>query len=247
MIIVFDSGVGGLSILREILNQHVTSAVTYVADQVNFPYGSKSESWLTDRLCQVARWAAGKNPTAFVLACNTATVSSITAMREILPCPVVGVEPVIKPLAAYGNALILATHVTADSPRTRELLAQYGGNVRVATPDGLADAIENTDSERVKKILETIAHRVKNENIEAIGLSCTHYPLIAAELHALLPGVHIYDPAPAVVFRLKQVLSPGTLFKGTDVTYLTTGPVVRLKDQIKKYTGQDVSVGHSEI
>lgn len=236
MIIVFDSGIGGFSLLQEMRREGLTTPVLYLADQANFPYGSKSESWLAARLASIAKWAAGYNPQVFVLACNTATVAAIETIRNILPCPVVGVEPVVKPLSAYSKALVLATQVTASSARTKELLTRFGGHVQLVSAPGLAVAIENNDNDQVKIILKNIAETVSREKIQAIGLSCTHYPLVSDCLQSLLPAVHLYDPSQAVVHQLKKYLSPPVGRKQESaIEFVTTGGVVRFNEQISHY------------
>lgn len=240
MILVFDSGVGGFSILKEIRKQHSTTPVVYLADQNFFPYGDKSAVWLSKRLRQVAVWAHTYKPEIFVIACNTATVSAIAEMRSIVSCPVVGVEPVIKPLAGYQHAMVLATKATVNAPRTRELLNTFGSHVSVVSPAGLADAIENNNIGQVKKILGTISEQALRENIQAIGLSCTHYPLVTKELSTLLSGVHLYDPSSAVVSQINKLLSV-TKPPDDQVTpttqFFTTGSVVRFNEQIVRYLG----------
>lgn len=248
MIIVFDSGVGGFSLLRELGNQQISLPLIYLADQAHFPYGDKSPDWLSARLAKIAKWAQALKPSIFILACNTGTVSGISQMRELLSCPVVGVEPVVKPLGSYDKALVLATPVTVDSPRTRELVAQFGGHVQVVSVPGLASAIENNDSVRVKKILQEISIRVLRENIQAIGLSCTHYPLVADLLQPLVPQVHLYDPSRAVVHQLKKYLSPADSKSQQQQTqFLTTGEVIRFNEQILYYLGIKAEAKKVEI
>lgn len=236
MIIVFDSGIGGFSLLQEMRKQGLTTPVLYLADQANFPYGDKSESWLAARLASITKWAAVYNPQVFVLACNTGTVAAIETIRNILSCPVVGVEPVVKPLSAYPKALVLATQVTASSARTKELLARFSGHVQVLSVPGLAVAIENNDNDQVKILLQNIAKKVSRENIQAIGLSCTHYPLVSDRLERLLPDVRLYDPSQAVVRELKKYLSPLVGRKQEPaIEFATTGGVVRFNEQIAHY------------
>lgn len=236
-IIVFDSGIGGFSILREIINQRLPVSVIYLADQANFPYGHKSAEWLESRLKEIALWGVAQDPAAFVVACNTGTVAGIRTMRETLHCPVVGVEPVIKPLSSYTHALVLATQAAAESIRTQELLDIHGRHIQVYASKGLASAIENNDSEQVKISLDEISEIIEHEHIQAIGLSCTHYPLISDKIKERFPAIHLYDPSSAVVHRLKKVLEldgPAEP-EGRGIEFLTTGEVIRLDEQIRAY------------
>ena len=205
-IIVFDSGIGGLSIYRPLKQALPDHNLVYQTDSNNFPYGDKSPEWLSNRFTELARSFAQLDPQLLVLACNSATTTIISHLRSLLPCPVVGVEPVIKPLSQYRSALALMTQVSANSATTSELLARYGSHVRVFTPIGLATAIEYNDYEQVKKNIHEIKEIVQEYQVEAVGLSCTHYPLIISALKQALPTVTFIDPSSAVVREVVRVL-----------------------------------------
>jgi glutamate racemase len=208
-IIVFDSGIGGMSIYRPLKAALPEENCIYIADSVNFPYGDKSDVWLMNRFEVLARQFSELNPKLVVLACNTATTNIIDYLRANLSCPVVGVEPVIKPLSKYKSALALMTVGTASSVSTARLLKEYGEHVQVFTPKGLASAIEYHDLDQVKKNIHEIKEIVQNHHIQAIGLSCTHYPLILPILQVEMPGVVFIDPAEAVVKEVTRVLRLG--------------------------------------
>jgi len=205
-IIVFDSGLGGFSIYRPLRSLLVNENIIYIADSANFPYGNKSLAWLANRFTELGLEFARLDPKLVVLACNSATTNIITQLRAHLPCPVVGVEPVIKPLAVYDSALALMTEVSANSQTTKNLLEKYGQHVRIFTPHGLAAAIEYNDFEQVKKNIHEIKEIVQKYDIQAIGLSCTHYPLILRELESAMPTVKFIDPSEAVVREVQRVL-----------------------------------------
>ncbi len=205
-IIVFDSGIGGLSIYRPLRRALPAQNIFYFADTTNFPYGNRTVAWLRRRFGQLAVQFAQLSPTALVVACNTATVSAIDIFRRYLSCPVVGVEPVIKPLAKYPHSLALMTKAAARSPQTQALLNKYGEHVQIYSPKGLAEAIEYNDYVQVKKILTVLKRFVNKHQVTAIGLSCTHYPLILPELTRLLPDIHFIDPSRAVVKQVMRVL-----------------------------------------
>ncbi len=205
-IIVFDSGIGGLSIYRPLKQVLPKENIVYYSDPAHFPYGDKSSAWLSQRFTQLAADFKTLDPKLLVLACNTATTNIITQLRSDLSCPVVGVEPVIKPLAIYKSALALMTQSTADSTTTAKLLTQYGKHIQVYTPKGLALAIEFNDYDQVKKNIHEIKNIVQKQKIEAIGLSCTHYPLILNALRAAMPKVIFIDPSAAVVREVMRVL-----------------------------------------
>lgn len=208
-IIVFDSGIGGMSIYRPLRIALPKENIIYIADSANFPYGDKSARWLTQRFKELGQVFASLHPSLVVLACNTATTNIIQDVRAAVPCPIIGVEPVIKPLASYSSALALMTSSSAKSNTTRDLLAKYGSHVRIHTPHGLAVAIEHNNYDQVKKSIHEIKELVQKYGIEAVGLSCTHYPLILPELKSAMPKVKFIDPSGAVVREVVRVLNLG--------------------------------------
>ena len=205
-IIVFDSGIGGLSIFRPLKLALPFANIIYMMDSNNFPYGNKSSDWLTNRFKELSVNFKNLNPKLLVLACNSATTNVISDLRASLDCPVVGVEPVIKPLSVFTNSLALMTEVSASSDTTRNLLLNYGDQVRIYTPHGLATAIEYNDFEQVQKSIHEIKEIAQKEKIEAIGLSCTHYPLVINEFKKVMPDIKFIDPSDAVVKEVLRVL-----------------------------------------
>ncbi|MEI8232315.1 MAG: aspartate/glutamate racemase family protein [bacterium] len=205
-IIVFDSGIGGLSIYRPLKLALPSASIVYLADPNNFPYGDKSPAWLSKRFRELGEQFKELDPCLVVLACNSATTNVIHELRAQLSCPVVGVEPVIKPLGQYDSSIALMTTSSAKSATTAKLLTQYGSHIRVFTPSGLASAIEYNDYDQVKKNIHEIKELVQKYQVQAIGLSCTHYPLILNELKSALPGVVFIDPSEAVVREVQRVL-----------------------------------------
>ena len=232
-LIVFDSGIGGLSILRAIMESEIRSPILYLADQANFPYGNKDESWIESRLIQVANWARSREPLAVIIACNTATVNGIEKFRTLLDCPVVGVEPIIKPLAQFDHPLLFSTSATLDADRTQDLLTTHIPSISTLCPSGLVQAIEDMDQETVKKIIHTLAPVIKEHHIDSIGLSCTHYPLVKDLFRNQYPDLTLLDPAKAVVKRLLSLFPSHKTFASLE--FLTTGNPQTLQNQVKYY------------
>ncbi|MFH2085792.1 MAG: aspartate/glutamate racemase family protein [bacterium] len=206
-IIVFDSGIGGMSIYRPLRLALPKENIVYLADSINFPYGNKSSLWLSHRFQTLANDFLALDPQIVVIACNSATTNVIKELRRTLDCPVIGVEPVIKPLAQYQAALALMTQTTAIAAPTAALLKRYGQHVQIFSPPDLASAIEYNDIDRVKRIIFTIKKIVQENHIEVVGLSCTHYSLITSTLQKALPNIIIIDPSAAVVKEVLRVLS----------------------------------------
>ena len=205
-ILVFDSGIGGLSIFRPLKLALPKENIVYMMDSNHFPYGDKSSDWLTNRFKELAIDFNKLNPKLVVLACNSATTNVIKDLRELLDCPVVGVEPVIKPLAVFTHSLALMTEASASSESTKNLLAKYGAHVQIFTPHGLAKAIEYNDFEQVQKSIHEIKQVVHEGGIQAVGLSCTHYPLIIKQFELAMPGITFIDPSDSVVKEVVRVL-----------------------------------------
>lgn len=240
-VIVFDSGIGGFSIVRQIVSRGIPVHIVYLGDQANFPYGDKEDVWLQKRLTEVAQWVKGQDANAFVLACNTGTVAGVTTVREVLSCPVIGVEPVIKPVASYNHALVLMTPSAAASARTEDLKNEYGQHIMIRGCTNLATAIEDNNQADIDISLSEIGEIVERHQIQALGLSCTHYPLIKLQFESRFPAVDIYDPTTAVVTQLTRVLNLlpfATGHKPLAIRFLTTGDVLRFNEQIERYFGR---------
>ena len=205
-ILVFDSGIGGLSIFRPLKLALPQENIIYMMDPNHFPYGNKSSDWLTNRFKELSIDFKKLNPKLVVLACNSATTNVIKDLRELLDCPVVGVEPVIKPLSVFTHSLALMTEASASSEITKNLRVKYGEHVQIFTPHGLAMAIEYNDFEQVQKNIHEIKQVVQEGGIQAVGLSCTHYPLIIKEFELAMPGITIIDPSDSVVKEVLRVL-----------------------------------------
>ena len=246
-VVIFDSGIGGLGVLKEILRQNLPLEITYLADQANFPYGNKSPTWLESRLIQIVSWAEKLKPDALVLACNTATVSSIDRLRTRTDMVIIGVEPVFKPLTGFKHPLILATPATSNSARTLDLQKKYGAHIKVKACTSLASAIEHDDEESINSELEDIADIVNSTRADAIGLSCTHYGLILDKLKSNFAGVEIFDPSAAVVSHLTTQLGVVSGVIKPGIKFYTTGPMVNLEKGVAKYLPEIRSIKVEQV
>jgi len=207
---VFDSGVGGLSILRA-LRERVRDAPTlYVGDVAHAPYGDRSPTEVIERSLQIVEWLAAQGATMIVVACNTATVLAIEALRARWPTLVfVGVEPGVKPAAARTRTrriAVMATAATAGSDRLRHLIARYAADsyVHVQPCPGLADAIERgmLQGPALLDVLAPHCDDVRAANVDTVVLGCTHYAFVEASIRALLGReVTLIDTATAIAER----------------------------------------------
>lgn len=233
-LLIFDSGVGGFSILREL--SHYAVPLLYFADQANFPYGDKSEAWLQHRFVELAALFSHYNPRGIVLACNTGTVAAISVLRQQLSCPIFGVEPVTKMLKHHSTPVVWGTAVTTRSRSATRLRATHGTHIRYHTPTGLAQAIEAGDQPAITRILAHLA--ATSPAPDAIGLSCTHYPLVQDQIKHFFPNTTLYDPSQPVARHVARSLGlslrPSTSTP-LPITYYSTASVLRLKKQAKAY------------
>lgn len=217
---VFDSGVGGLSILGEIRRQLPRESLLYVADSGHVPYGEKSREYILARCRQIAAFLLEQRAKALVIACNTATVAAIAELREQYPLlPIVGLEPAIKPAAALtrcGVIGVLATTGTLASARYALLRDQFAGNAHViaqACP-GLVECVERGElhSPATRTLLQRYVQPLLERGCDTLVLGCTHYPFLRALLAELLPpSVQLTDSGPAVARQLERRLVAGDL------------------------------------
>lgn len=220
---VFDSGVGGLSVLREIRLLLPNERLLYVADSGHVPYGEKSPEFIRLRSQQIAEFLLQQGAKALVLACNTATAAAVVSLREHYPqLPIVGMEPAVKPAAAAtrsGVVGVLATTGTLQSAKFAALLDRFANNVRVITQPcpGLVECIEagELESPATRELLRAFVAPLLAEGCDTLILGCTHYPFIKPLLRQLVPAsVSLIDTGEAVARQLQRVLADRQLLAG---------------------------------
>lgn len=203
---VFDSGVGGLSVMRAIRAQLPGAELLYAADTAYLPYGDRSEAFIVDRSERFARFLRGQGAQVVVVACNTATAAAVAALRAAMPAlRIVGVEPGIKPAVAASPARrvgVLATTRTLASEKFRKLAQAHAGDARLtlqACP-GLADAIEAADAHGsgLDVLVERYCAPLRDAGVDVAVLGCTHYVFARELFERSLPGVTLIDTADAV-------------------------------------------------
>ncbi|HEX5841818.1 MAG TPA: glutamate racemase [Pseudomonas sp.] len=222
---VFDSGVGGLSVLGEIRALLPNESLLYVADSGHVPYGEKSPEFIRERCRLLAEFLLSQGAKALVLACNTATVAGVAELRELYPqLPIIGMEPAVKPAAAAtrtGVVGVLATTGTLKSAKFAALLDRFASDVRVITQPcpGLVECIEagELDSAAIRELLQGFVAPLLVEGCDTLILGCTHYPFIKPLLRTLVPeSVSLIDTGAAVARQLQRLLREREL--------LATGP-----------------------
>lgn len=212
---VFDSGVGGLSVLREIHSQLPEEDLIYVADSGNAPYGERDAGFIEQRTETIARLLLNAGVKAIVVACNTATVVAIGKLRSWCPVPVVAIEPAIKPAAQTtksGVIAVLATRQTLASPNVARLCAAYGNavDIRLQACPRLVEQVEKAELESTKTraLLEGYLLPLLAAGADTFVLGCTHYPFLTGLIREIT-GSHavIIDPATAVAKEVVRRLA----------------------------------------
>lgn len=212
---VFDSGIGGLTVLEEIQQLLSRESLLYVADCGHIPYGEKTPAFILERSRSVAEFFRERGAKAFVIACNTATVAAVADLRQDYPdWPLVGMEPAVKPAAAAtrsGVVGVLATTGTLQSAKFAALLDRFATDVRVITQPcpGLVELIEAGDlnSPALSALLQGYIEPLLSAGCDTIILGCTHYPFLKPLLAQMLPpSIILIDTGAAVARQLKRLL-----------------------------------------
>ncbi|MBR3898420.1 MAG: glutamate racemase [Bacilli bacterium] len=209
---VFDSGIGGFSILEKLLEVLPDENYIYYKDSKNCPYGSKSDEELLKITTDIVSYFDKKNVKLVVIACNTATTKCIRKLRELFPNIIfVGTEPAIKVACDRGdkNILVLATPATISSDSVDKLVKNNqkdDQNIFLQACDGLARAIEDKDDKLINGILSDILNNYKDKNIDSVVLGCTHYSFVKDEISNFLPGAELIDGSLGVARQVKRKL-----------------------------------------
>ncbi|MGI4816303.1 MAG: glutamate racemase [Janthinobacterium lividum] len=221
---IFDSGVGGLSVLRAVRECLPHESLIYCADTLYAPYGPRDDRYIAARTLAVCDWLLEQGAKAIVVACNTATAQTIHLVRERLKVPLIGVEPGIKPAALSsksGVAGVLATAATLRSDKFQKLLAEYSPQCRFicSAGHGLVEAIEagDTHSPKVAALLASYLEPMLEAGADTLVLGCTHYPFLRALIEALSQGrLALIDTGVAIARQLERQLTQHGLHADAD-------------------------------
>jgi glutamate racemase len=213
-IAVFDSGVGGISVLKHIHDLLPAESLIYVADSKYAPYGNKSPAEIQARCFEIADFLIAQHAKVLVVACNTATAAAVDAMRERYHLPIIGMEPAVKSAAAAsknGVIGVLATVGTLKSAQFAALLESYGRNVKVVTQAcvGLVECIERGDLESAVtfKLVQQYCQPLLDQGADTIVLGCTHYPFVKPMIEQIVGAdIALIDTGAAVANQLKHRL-----------------------------------------
>lgn len=235
---IFDSGVGGLSVLRALRPHLSATTLHYVADSAHAPYGERADAFILDRSRRLAQHLLDAGATTLVIACNTATAVAVGPLRAIhASVPIVGVEPGIKPAVAAsrnGRVGVMATGATLRSAKFRALLDAHAGGARIHAQacEGLAAAIEagDLDAPPLRGLVERHCAPLRAAGVDTVVLGCTHYPFVRSLVEAALgAGVKVVDTADAVARRAAEIAAPATPSVPGAVLLETTGNAAHLR------------------
>lgn len=211
---VFDSGVGGISVLREIRELLPTENLIYYADSGHCPYGGKPREAIVARAVAISEFLIGRGAKLIVVACNTATIAAVEHLRATYPLPFVGMEPAVKPAAALtrsGVVGVLATGAALAGEKFHRLVAQHAGGVRVITQPcpGLVEQVERGDLEgpQTRDLVERYTAPLLAQGADVLVLGCTHYPFLRPLIRDVVgPAVKLLDTGEAVARQTRRVL-----------------------------------------
>lgn len=208
---IFDSGVGGVSVLRDIMRRLPREQFIYYGDNLNAPYGTKSEETIRTLATNVADVLVASGVKALVVACNTATSAAVATLRERLDIPVIGMEPALKPASLLwkgGRILVLATPATLRQHKFQLLNEKYGEHALIRPCAGLMEFVEAGElgGSGVRAYLQDLLSEYEGVQLDAVVLGCTHYVFLKRTLSSLLPGVPLVDGNDGTARRLNDLL-----------------------------------------
>lgn len=222
---VLDSGVGGISVLREMLKIMPNENYIYYGDSANAPYGEKTTERVRELTFTCVEKLLDMGIKGLCVACNTATSAAVRPLREMYPeLPLVGIEPAVKPASLFMDnprVLVMATPVTAREAKLANLMSQYADRatlISVPCP-GLMEFVENGDieSEEVTDFLKGLIAPYTNERIDAIVLGCTHYPFVKKKLELIVDSsVRFFDGGEGTAREMRRRLKESNLLTDSD-------------------------------
>lgn len=212
---IFDSGVGGLSVWREIARQLPHEDTLYFADQVHIPYGPRTLAQIRSFSEAITRFLIDAGSKLIVVACNTASAAALKHLRATFSeVPIVGMEPAVKPAARQtrtGVVGVMATPATFQGELFASVVERFANGVRLINQvcPGLVEQIEagQLRTPETVDMLDRFLAPIRSGGADTIVLACTHYPFVIEAIRALAPGIDVIDPAPAIARQVNRVLS----------------------------------------
>lgn len=230
---LFDSGLGGLAVLKEVRRRLPAENILFLADQGRLPYGPRPAAEIREFAEQIARFLLARKAKAIVVACNTASAAALAHLRQAFPgVPFVGMEPAVKPAAAQTRSRVvgvIATQSTCQSDIFDSVVERFARDVsvlRCACP-GLVTQVEagELESPRTLGLLHEYLDPLLEAQIDSLVLACTHFTFLAPAIRRVVgPRVRIVDPAPAVARQVGRVIAHSAWNRPVAIEAFTTGP-----------------------
>jgi len=250
---VFDSGVGGLSVLSHIRQRLPNESLLYIADSQYMPYGCKPASVILERSMALASFFDSRHCKAMVVACNTATAAAVRHLRAQYQIPVIGMEPAIKPAvqnSASGVIGVLVTSGTAGSEKFSRLLSRFSQHaIFIVKPcPGLVERIESGDmaGEITKSLLQSFLQPLMQQGMDTLVLGCTHYPFIMPLIRDIVgDGVAIIDSGDAIARELERQLQrrhARSLHQHASIEFWSSGDVEIVAPMISQLWGDQITL-----
>ena len=251
MIGVYDSGVGGLSVWKELRLLMPAEDFCYVSDGAYCPYGSKDPSFIVERAMAVSRFLSDRGADLIVVACNTATAAAVSTLRSSFSIPFVGMEPALKPAALHSRSGVVGVLATAGTFKGQiylNTLARFSDSVNVIEQvgTGLVELVERgiLDGPEAEELVERHVRPMLDGGADHIVLGCTHYPFLTGTIEKIVDGrAVIVNPAPAVALQAQRVFeslgkAPGV--KG-DTVFFSTG-----EDRVLQSLVREIAAGDAD-
>ncbi len=249
---IYDSGVGGLSVLREVRGLLPAEDLIYVGDQAHVPYGLRDMQEIQQLTKGVTRFLLDQDCKLIVIACNTASAAGLNLMREKYPqVPFVGMEPAVKPAAEQthsGKVGVLATPTTFSGQLYASVVERFAHDVQLftSTSPGLVAQIEkgNLDTPKTRKILEQALLPMLQKGVDTLVMGCTHYPFVIPAIERITAGkARVIDPAPAVARQVQRVLGQQNLLNAAaqpgKARFFTSGDPRHFSGLIRQLIGME--------
>lgn len=222
---IFDSGLGGLSVMKAIRKVLPQENLVYIGDCRHAPYGEQTPEFITDRVLKISDFLISQKAKAIVIACNTATAAAIDTLRSRISLPVIGVEPALKPAikeTASDTVGVMATSRTIESARYAKLIRTFNPDNKIKVISvkciGLMECVEkgDWDSETTRSLVEKYTLPFKEAGADFVVLGCTHYPFLKKQIGQQLgPHVRLYDPSPAVAREVRNRLTKNNALRSS--------------------------------
>lgn len=255
---IFDSGVGGLSVAREIRAELPGESILYLADTAYCPYGGRPTDEITARSVAAVGELVRRRAKAVVVACNTATGAALERLRAEFGVPIVGLEPAVKPAvqaSRNGRVGVMATAATLRSDRFHRLIDTFARDVEVVAQacPGLVEVVEagDTGSPRAEALLTELLAPFREAQVDTVVLGCTHYPFLRDTVAAIMgPSVRVLDSGHAVARHLARVLREGDLLApegNAGIRVFTTADPASVAAVVQRLWGEPIDVEYTTL